>query len=558
MECRCCIRVEAVRRRYGSDGGCRHGFNRRTLACAVGLAILIWAGPSTRALQAADQVFIGHVVVNTLDVFGPEEVKSFLHRGANALHVVTREATVRRLLIFAEGDAYDPAILAEAERNLRALGLFRSVSIVAGEVRDGVVDVEVNTQDAWTAQINISIGSGGGAMGGGIGLGEKNMLGLGARVGVAFARDQDRTYRSVELLAPNFLLPFATARALYALNSDGSERILDVQRPFYSTAAPWSAEIALADTKRDEFAYEEGGAIRSTFGADHFQLFAAYGIALPAREAYASRLSIGLDFRDDRFRQASTGEAESLPADRHFRYVFLQYEALHADFLKWNYVNHDDRYEDVGVGPRVMLRLGISPAAFGLAETTGIVGLELGAGFRVGASGFVQARVGWNSRIGAKLENSLASANLLYVRRFATAPRQTFVAQLSGLRGWNLDGDVQIFADALSGLRAYRLRAFEGDTRIILNLEHRIFSGVQWFGLISPGLAVFFDAGLVGGPTRSLRLPDAKMDAGLGLRFAVAWAPVMNVFRVDAGYAFQRDPTGHKGLLISFSTGQAF
>jgi len=557
--CRLRIGVEAVRRRSGSrDGGCKTGLGRRTLECALGLALLIWAGLWPRVLEAGEQVFIGRVVVHTLDVFGPEEVKSFLNRGANALHVVTRESTVRRLLIFEEGDAYDPATLAEAERNLRALGLFRSVSIVAGEVRDGVVDVEVNVQDAWTVQIDPSVGSGGGAAAGGIALGEKNMLGLGARVALAFAKDQDRTYRSVELLVPNFFLPFATARAVYSSNSDGYERSLEVQRPFYSTASRWSAEIAVADTQRDEFTYEEGGAVRDTFGADHFRLLAAYGIALPALEAYASRLSIGLDLREDKFRQASTGETGSLPADRQFRYVFLQYEALHADFLKWNYVNQDDRYEDIGVGPRVLLRLGISPAAFGVAETTGIVGLELGAGFRVGASGFVQARMAWNSRIGPRLENSLASASVLYVRRFETAPRQTFVAQLSGLRGWNLDADVQIFADAASGLRAYRLRAFEGDTRIILNLEHRIFSRMQWFGAISPGLAVFFDAGLIGGPTRSLSLQEVKMDAGLGLRFAVAWAPGMNVFRVDAGYALQRDPAGHKGLLISFSVGQAF
>ena len=164
----------------------------------------------------------------------------------------------------------------------------------------------------------------------------------------------------------------------------------------------------------------------------------------------------------------------------------------------------------------------------------------------------------WDSRVGQQLENSLLAANVLYVRRFQTALLQTFVAQIAALRGWNLDEDEQIFADAQSGFRAYHLRAFEGDTRIILNLEHRFFSGKQLFGLISPGVAVFFDAGLVGSPTRSLRLSEAKMDAGIGLRLAMAWAPVMNIFRIDAGYAFQRDPTGHKGWLISFSTGQAF
>ena len=560
MECRRHIQVEAVRRRYGSrDGNCSLGRDRRALEYAIGLALLIRVGLWPCVLEAAEPVFIGRIVVNEVEVFGPEEDKNFLNHGANALHVLTRESTVRRLLTFEEGDAYDPAVLAEAERNLRALGLFRSVSIVAGEVRDGVVDVHVDTQDAWTVQVGLSVGSSGGASRGGITIGEKNFLGTGARVLFGFAKDQDRTYRSVEVMAPNFLLPFTTARVLYAANSDGSDRIFEIQRPFYSTTAPWSAQIAVADTRRDEFLYEEGGAVRSTYGADHFRLLAAYGVALAAQEGNASRLSVGLDLREDRFGTASVGEPGELPADRKFHYVFLQYEVLHADFLKWNYVNHDDRYEDIGVGPRLVLRLGISPAVFGVVQTTEIAGLELGAGFRAGASGFVQARVAWDSRVASsRLENSLLAANVLYAHRFETTPRQTFVAQLSALRGWNLDGDVQIFADAQAGLRAYRLRAFEGDTRVILNLEQRIFSGTQLFGLVSPGLAVFYDAGLVGGPTRSLQLSEVKMDAGVGLRFAMTWAPVMNVFRIDAGYAFQRDPTGRKGWLISFSTGQAF
>jgi hypothetical protein len=562
LECRSKIAVGATRRHYGSRAEVRR-HDRQTSERFLGLALLIWAGLelSPCSGQTSEPVFIGKVAINTVDVFAPEEVKSFLNRGANALHVITLDSTVRRLLIFEEGDVYDPAVLAEAERNLRALGLFRSVSIVAGEVRDGVVDVAVNTQDAWTVQIGLSAGSGGGAMRGGIALGEKNVLGLATQLRVAFAKDEDRTYRSVELLTPNFFVPFTTAHVLYANNSDGSEKLFEVLRPFYSTAAPWAAALAYADTRRDEFTYEEGGAIESTFGADHFRLLAAYGIALSAKEGNASRLSIGLDLRDDQFRTASTGETpiEPLPADRRFRYVFVQWEALRADFLKWNYVNHDERYEDIGVGPQLKLRLGISPAVFGVPETTGIVGAEVGAGFRAGASGFVQARVAWDSRVGAsQLQNSLLAASVLYVRRFQTALLQTFVAQIATLHGWNLDEDVQIFADARAGLRAYHLRAFEGDTRIILNLEHRIFSGKQLFGLISPGVAVFFDAGLIGSPTRSLKLSETKMDAGVGLRLAMAWAPVMNVFRVDAGYAFQRDPTGHKGWLFSFSTGQAF
>ncbi len=509
------------------------------------------------AAVAQEPLRIGRVTISSLDVFGPEDAaRGLIYRGANALHAVTRETTIRRFLLFEEGDAYDPAILAETERNLRALGLFRSVSIVAGEPRDGVVDVDVFTQDALTLRVNLSAGSGGGATHGGVALGEKNFLGTATEVGLAYAKDPDRSYRSVEVLRPNFILPFTTAHVLYATNSDGSQRVLELNRPFYSIAAPWSAQVGVSDIRRDEFLYAEGGAVRSTYSADHFRLLAAYGVALKTEDGDASRLTLGFDWREDRF-DAIEGQAP-LPENRNFRYVFVQYETLHADFLKWNYVNHDERYEDIGIGPRLVLRLGVSPKAFGVPETTGLAGVEVDAGTRIGPAGFLQGRAAWEARVGHRLENSLFSANLLYVHRFETSPRQTFLAQVAGLRGWNVDRDHQIFADAGAGLRAYRLRAFEGDRRVILNVEHRVFSGWQFFGLVSPALAVFFDAGLVGGPARPMRLSEIKMDAGVGLRFAMSWAPVMNVFRIDAAYAFQRDPAGRRGWLVSFSVGQAF
>jgi len=88
------------------------------------------------------------------------------------------------------------------------------------------------------------------AMRGGIALGEKNILGLATQLRVAFAKDEDRTYRSVEILTPNFFLPFTTAHVLYGNNSDGSEKVLEILRPFYSTAAPWSSRRAAASTGR--------------------------------------------------------------------------------------------------------------------------------------------------------------------------------------------------------------------------------------------------------------------------------------------------------------------
>ena len=62
------------------------------------------------------------------DIFDPNE-RHWLARLANALHIQTRAPTIRRELLFRAGEPYDSAREAESERNLRALGVFRRVSI---------------------------------------------------------------------------------------------------------------------------------------------------------------------------------------------------------------------------------------------------------------------------------------------------------------------------------------------------------------------------------------------------------------------------------------------
>jgi len=509
--------------------------------------------------RRAESLHIGRVNVEAGDVFDQEQAsRGFIYRGANAVHISTRESTVRRFLIFAEGDVYDPAVIAEAERNLRALGLFRSVEIRASEPHDGSVDLTVRTQDAWTLSIGLSLGSDAGAMHGGVSIGEKNLVGTARQLYFGFAQDADRTYKSIEFLDPYFVLPYASAHILYAQTSDGYQRGLELRRPFYSTAAPWAGEAIYADLKRDEILYEEGGAESERFGATRLRVAGSWGLALDASALSATRLSLGLDWRRDRFRALPGQPPSTLPADREFRYVFLQYETLLPDFLKWNYVDHDDRIEDIGLGPRLMVKAGVSPAAFGVARTTGLVEAAGEAGFRAGTNGFVRGRATFDTRVASTLENAHFHGDIWLVRRFETSLRQTFVAHAGVFRGWNLDADEQFFMDGTTGMRGYRLRSFEGDRRIVLNLEQRFFSGWQIAGLVSPGFAVFADAGLIGSPTRPLRLSQVKTDVGVGLRFAVAWAPLNNVFRIDAAYALQPDPLGRKGWLISFSSGQAF
>ena len=508
------------------------------------------------AAQAQTGLRVGTIEIRTVDVFSAEEAeRGWIYRAANALHETTRETTVRRLLLFAEGDFFDPERLAETERNLRASGFFKRASVVAGEPHDGVVDVVVETQDAWTMQIGIGIGRDGGQMRSGISLGEKNLLGTGRELSVAYGEDVFRSYRSVEFSDAHFLLPYGRAHVIYAVNSDGGEKLLEFERPFYSVGAAWSGAARYHDLEREEPLYR-GGEEVLRYRHDDREVFGGWAIAARASPAAALRFGIGFDSREERFAPLPGSQAIPLAEERRYRDVFLQVEALRPDFVTWNYVNQDLQFEDFNLGPRLLVAFGVSPRAFGVPVTSTMARLDASAGFRLGGGAFVLARVTGTGRFEPGPRNTTVEGQISFVRRFATGWPQTFIARVSGAKGWNLDADRLFYADGATGLRAYPLYAFEGDRRVLANVEHRVFCGCELMQFLAPGVAAFVDAGTAVPPGQPLRWADVKVDAGVGLRFAITRTTA--TFRVDIGYAFKPDPRGRRGWLVSFSGGQAF
>jgi hemolysin activation/secretion protein len=196
---------------------------------------------------------------------------------------------------------------------------------------------------------------------------------------------------------------------------------------------------------------------------------------------------------------------------------------------------------------------------FGLEQTTWEAAGEASRGWRIGPGSFLRARATFQTRVSTEgAQNSILSGTLTFVWKHPTTVLQTTVAQIQVDRGWNLDRDVQFFADGDHGLRGYRLYAFEGDRRIVVNVEHRVFSSVEILQLFSLGAAVFVDTGTAVAPGEPLNFAALKTDAGAGLRIGIARAAFNSVLRLDAAYAFNSDPLGRHGWLVSFSSGQAF
>ena len=164
--------------------------------------------------------------------------------------------------------------------------------------------------------------------------------------------------------------------------------------------------------------------------------------------------------------------------------------------------------------------------------------------------------VGVATRFVPGIQNAIARAELIYVNREGSDYPRTLVGHLEARSGWRMDREVQFFADGLTGLRGYRAHTFAGSRSFVLNLEERFHLGREVLQLASPGLVAFFDAGnATDDGFRSLM--HLKTDVGFGIRIGLPRTP-KNLLRIDFAYALNRDPLGRRGLLVSFSSGQAF
>src|SRR5882672_9511536 len=92
--------------------------------------------PSFAELEAAGAV-IGEVRIDNGNIFdlSNEKENGILYRAANAIHIRTRAAVVRRQLLFKPGERVSVRLVEETERLMRSNRIFYDVSIVENPVR---------------------------------------------------------------------------------------------------------------------------------------------------------------------------------------------------------------------------------------------------------------------------------------------------------------------------------------------------------------------------------------------------------------------------------------
>ena len=181
----------------------------------------------------------------------------------NMIHIETRISTVRKLLLFDQGDLVNLNLLLESERFLRDQKFLSDANISVLNV-DGKNIVDVKTSDNWTLTIPFALGFSGSEwkyknLIYGVGVQESNFLGLGQKLGFYFGHDQFRDMLQVEYADPHFLFRYKHLDFLYSYNTDGYLASWKMYVPFLTRSVnQWAYTLEGVKNKRFGYIYGSG------------------------------------------------------------------------------------------------------------------------------------------------------------------------------------------------------------------------------------------------------------------------------------------------------------
>lgn len=497
-------------------------------------------------------VLIDGVEITTENVFSAAEIrKNFVFRFMNDIRFQTRERVVAKELLFGPGSALDSVQLAETERNLRLLGLFRSVSVDTATRNDSLL-VTVRTQDAWSTQPIFRFSFSGETLTGKIGLSEKNLFGSGNQARIAWRKDVDRSAFELDTRFRRVLGSQIDVAGAYTGLSDGDIGQWYVGDPWRSGedrhAVGYAGDISnrqipqyrvLSEALTDTTQYRYRG-----FGNS-----LSIGWAPRAESGRFVRVGVDGALRNDRFLSEYDTASVLAPPDSVKGWIGGFVETRRDRFTVFRYLNGFSR-EDIDLSPYAIGGVRIAPSAFGYDRNgIGLVA-RAGTGARTGPV-FLRVDISAN----ALFTSAGVDSGRVVLNVSAAAKPWRKHAVLLGVYGGVLDNPPPGSEFDLGFDRAPRTfdpHSFVGTRAFAGTIEYRWYLWDSLLGLFGLGIAGFLDYGGAWYPEQD---PRSGGNFGLGLRTGSARASGAQTGRIDVGYRFGPDFTGSRW---AFSLGTGF
>lgn len=448
------------------------------------VALILCARPSAAPAQTIDTI-----LVYNQNIFDAQQVElfGFTARLANALHITTRAAVIRRTLLVESGEAYDSARVAESERALRALGVFRFVALDTMRVRDRLA-LLVATADGWSTKPQVSFSSSGGDELWEVGLVEENFLGLASTFVGLYRNTPDRSELELQYVSPHFITRRATLGVQLLDRSDGHRTSWRYGVPFYKTAARYSLETEGVTANERVLLFRDGMSRDTVRQVLRFGVKA--GMALRATSRSYLRLWLKAEWR----REDYGPQGAVLPYSA-FGALGGGVELGRARYRILRQFNTYARREDINLSSSLVLGIWVAPSAWGYGSRGGAGPEFRGQLAAVWPRGFAALRAsGRGIYTGAGLDSGRARLSITVADQ--NLPRQTWILHVEGAVAQRPrpGGEFDLYEER-AGPRLFRAHALTGTRMVWGAVENRILVADNALGLLGIGLAPFFEVG---------------------------------------------------------------
>lgn len=540
--------------------------SRLGVTLAVGLCSLApISAVEDPAQLCAPGTTIGDIEVERINVFDPavsgEDRRVF--RVVNAVHrpMLTRDFTVRALLTLDTGDPCTPEALDEAERALRGFRIFQDAWVTPIARNGDRVAIRVRVRDAWSTRARASFSSQGGANRTVFKLLENNLLGTGYGLSWESRSDQDRDEKNVEFTMPHIFGSRWRLAALDGRTSDGRNRVLTLERPFYRLDTRRAFSFAIEEHAADQKIYA-GPEVVDRWRRDSRSAQASFGFAPRGLEPDGSltRYALGLTWERTEWSLVDRPlqRPDLAPNGVDHLLAGLRRTWQHPRFERVSFYNTSRRVEDLDLSDEFSLGIGVPVPGFSEQQDWNLVS-QLRRGLALGAGRFATFGASYTAqRIDGSWRNRLFDTHA--TAWFKLAPLQTLYGELRVAFGEDLEGQHRFLLGGDSGLRGYRSRAFSGSNLALLNLEHRFFAPWELLHLFRVGLVGFAEVGAIWEDDQPLGWDRVHPDVGIGLRFELLRSSAGTTLQLNAAYPLDPNGDPEEGQKLQFSilTGQGF
>ncbi|HEY6882168.1 MAG TPA: hypothetical protein VI299_29260, partial [Polyangiales bacterium] len=458
------------------------------------------------------------------DVFVEDEVWPLW---LNWFHWTTRERIVRRELLFQEGGPFENARIEETMRNLRGMGLFALVRIVAVQVEDpDQVGIVVHTRDLWSLRLETGFNASTIVDQFNARLIERNFLGLNQQLGVNFNL-LPRTYSVAEEYAARRVLGSTvrveqTAGVVFNRernHAEGSTWSLRVGEPFYYLKQRWAwtatgsyttqviRQLQRKQIQRFPTLMEDPDGPYAQRAWRQQNATAAAAGYYRVGEQVKNAFGLGWDFR---YRHSQPNretmlvpeledyfERRVIPRERQESGPIVSYELFTPSYVTFENLATYGQSENVRVGPLLSLTSRVPLRALGSNTDSWVVdGLAsytlAPRGFLLDAKVEVIGRLERERLVDQRLIAQLRGASPVLFKAFRVVARATLDAR----RDDTLNTFVTLGSS--NGLRGYTSQELRGvgASRVLTNLELRSVPFIAWEA-VHIGAVLFWDTGTV-------------------------------------------------------------